>query len=75
VPIAITLNANAAPNTTVSIPGIATVVLNQQTTDSNGVLTVNAVHITLLGGAGANVIVGHAAVRRSPGERTPTRPR
>ena len=63
---AITLKANAAPNTKVSIPGIASVTLNEQTTDANGVLTVNAVHITLLGGTGANVIIGHAQCGGAP---------
>jgi hypothetical protein len=67
---AITLAANAAPNTTVSVPGIATIVLNQQSTDANGVLTVNAVHITLLGGAGANVIIGHASCGGAPAVNT-----
>ena len=47
--VPITLAANPAPNTTVSVPGIATVVLNQQTTDVNGTLTVNAVSVSLLG--------------------------
>lgn len=56
----LTLTANAAPNTALSIPGVLSVVLNEQSTDSNGVLTVNAVHITLLGGTGGDVIIGHA---------------
>lgn len=43
------LAANPAPNTTVGIPGIATLVLNQQTTAGDGTLTVNALAITLLG--------------------------
>ena len=67
---AITLKAGAAPNTKVSIPGVASVVLNEQTTDANGVLTVNAVHITLLGGAGANVIIGHAQCGGAPASNT-----
>jgi hypothetical protein len=66
----ITLKANAAPNTGVTIPGIASVVLNQQSTDANGVLTVNAVHITLLGGAGADVIIGHAQCGGAPAVNT-----
>jgi len=67
---AITLKAGAGPNTGVSIPGIASIVLNQQSTDSNGVLTVNAVHITLLGGAGANLIIGHASCGGAPAVNT-----
>ena len=55
-----TLKANAAPNTTINL-AVAKIVLNQQTTDpATGVLTVNAVHVTLLGGAGANIIIGQA---------------
>jgi hypothetical protein len=65
-----TLKADAAPNTTVSIPGIASIVLNQQSTDADGVLTVNALHITLLGGAGANIIIGHAQCGGAPAVNT-----
>ena len=60
-----TLKANAAPNTTVNL-AVAKIVLNEQTTDANGVLTVNAVHITLLGGAGADIIIGHAQCGGAP---------
>ncbi len=67
---AINLAANAAPNTTVAVPGIASIVLNEQSTDSNGVLTVNAVHIKLLGGAAANVIIGHAQCGGAPATNT-----
>jgi hypothetical protein len=66
----ITLKANAAPNTTVAVPGIASIVLNEQSTDANGVLTVNAVHIKLLGGAAANVIIGHAQCGGAPATNT-----
>ena len=66
----ITLKAAAAPNTTVSVPGIATIVLNQQTTDANGVLTVDALHITLLGGTGANIIIGQAQCGGAPATNT-----
>jgi hypothetical protein len=45
----IPLGANPAPNTTVSVPGVATITLNQQTTAPDGTLTVNAVYISLLG--------------------------
>ncbi|MFF2957198.1 choice-of-anchor P family protein [Kitasatospora sp. NPDC057965] len=58
---AITLQAGAAPNTQVNVPGVATIVLNEQTTDANGVLTVNAVRIALLPILnGANLTIGHA---------------
>ena len=63
---ALTLTANASPNTVVGIPGVVTVTLNEQSTDSNGVLTVNAVHIKVLSGNGADVIVGHAQCGGAP---------
>ncbi|MGW2868102.1 choice-of-anchor P family protein [Kitasatospora sp. NPDC001225] len=55
------LQANAPANTRVSIPLVGSIVLNEQTTDANGVLTVNAVHLTLLPSLnGANLVIGHA---------------
>ena len=45
----ITLAANPAKNTTVGVPGVATVVLNAQTTAGDGTLTVTAIQVTLLG--------------------------
>jgi hypothetical protein len=45
----IALAANAAPNTTVSVPGIATITLNRQTTAPDGTLTVDAIYVDLLG--------------------------
>ncbi|MFE6868764.1 choice-of-anchor P family protein [Kitasatospora sp. NPDC057692] len=57
----VTLQANAPQNTSVSIPGIGQVILNEQSTDADGVLTVNAVHFILLPALnGANLIIGHA---------------
>ena len=67
---AINLKANAAPNTTVAVGTLASIVLNEQSTDANGVLTVNAVHIKLLGGTGANVIIGHAQCGGAPASNT-----
>lgn len=46
---AITLAAAAAPNTTVSVPGIATITLNRQITATDGTLTVDAIFVSLLG--------------------------
>lgn len=47
----ITLATAPAPNTTVlGLTGIATVILNRQTTAPNGTLTVDALYITLLNG-------------------------
>jgi len=55
------LQANAPANTKVSIPAVGSIVLNEQTTDADGVMTVNAVHITLLPALnGANLVIGHA---------------
>ncbi|GAA1392360.1 hypothetical protein GCM10009639_23830 [Kitasatospora putterlickiae] len=57
----VNLQANAPVNTTVSIPGIGQAVLNEQSTDADGVLTVNAVHFILLPELnGADLIIGHA---------------
>jgi hypothetical protein len=45
------LPANPAPNTVIGIPGIATITLNEQTTATDGTLTVTAIDISLAGGA------------------------
>ncbi|MGW1890635.1 choice-of-anchor P family protein [Streptomyces sp. NPDC002004] len=56
----VALQANAAPNTVVNLAGLGTLTLNEQTTDANGVLTVNALHLVLLPQFdAADVIVGH----------------
>jgi hypothetical protein len=62
-----TVNGNIAPNTNVTITGVATVVLNEQTpaTPGPGDLVVNAIHITLLGGT-QDIIVGHAECGPAP---------
>jgi len=63
----VTLAANAAPNTAVTIPLIGSVVLNEQSTDGNGVLTVNAVHIKVLPTLNAaDVVIGHAQCGGAP---------
>lgn len=52
------LAANPAPNTNVAnVPGVATLTLNEQST-TNGVFTVNALHLVLAGGLG-DIIIGH----------------
>ncbi|MEZ0090851.1 choice-of-anchor P family protein [Streptacidiphilus sp. EB129] len=61
---AITLQANASPNTIVTIANVGTLVLNEQTRTGN-TLSVNAVHLTVLG-TGANVIIGHADCEGAP---------
>ncbi|HEV2636222.1 MAG TPA: choice-of-anchor P family protein [Actinocrinis sp.] len=57
----ITLAANAAPNTTISIPLLGSLVLNEQSTDpTTGIITVNAVDLNLLPAlGGANLTLGH----------------
>ena len=61
-----TLTVNEAPNSGLTLPGgLGSLVFNQQST-TNGVLTVNAVHLTLAGGAGANVIIGQATCGAAP---------
>jgi hypothetical protein len=61
LPIAIT-PTTAANQGPINIPGLATVFLNEQVTNPDGSLTVNALHVQLLPGAlgttGADVVVG-----------------
>jgi hypothetical protein len=45
----ITLSASPAKNTSVSVPGVATITLNKQTTAGDGTLTVTAIYVSLLG--------------------------
>ena len=40
-----------APNTTVTVPGVATIVLNRQIRGTDGTLTVDAIYVSLLGRA------------------------
>jgi hypothetical protein len=56
-----TLNiaANPAPNTTYSIPGVVTVIANEQITNPDGSLTVNAIHFIFANGGG-DVIISSA---------------
>lgn len=63
----LTPNGAVAPNTTVTIPLVATVILNEQTPANPGTgdLVVNAIHITLLGGT-QDIIIGHAECGPAP---------
>jgi len=45
----ITLAASPGKNTTVSVPTVATITLNKQTTATDGTVTVTAIYISLLG--------------------------
>jgi len=47
--VPITLNSTPPPNTKIVVPGIATITLNRQTTATDGTLTVQAIHVSLLG--------------------------
>jgi hypothetical protein len=50
----------AANDVLVNLPNLVRIVLNEQTTDSNGTLTVNAIHITLgTNGALGELVIGH----------------
>jgi len=53
------LDVHPRVNSEVGIPGVLSVKLNEQYV-VHGVLTVNAVHITLLSGVGGDLILGHA---------------
>ncbi len=46
----IALNASPAPNTGVTVPGVAQITLNRQTSNPDGSLTVDAIYINLLSG-------------------------
>lgn len=60
--------ADPTANTTLTIPGVAVLILNEQTTGGDGVtsasMTANALHLTLtnVGVITGEVIIGHAAV-------------
>jgi len=62
-----------APNTTIGIPGVATVILNEQIAGGDGVrtttLTVNMIHVVLNGAASGEIIVAsaHSDVDFTPG--------
>lgn len=57
-----TINLPPAPaaNTSFGIPGIATIVVNEQIPNSDGSLTVNGLHVTVLGATGGDIIVSSA---------------
>jgi hypothetical protein len=68
-PLPIALATAPAPNQGLTVPNIASVVLNEQINNPDGSLTVNALHITLLGGNLADIIVG--SVTCGPNAVTP----
>jgi hypothetical protein len=56
----INIPANPAPNTTFNLIGIASIVVNEQISNPDGSLTVNGLHVTVLGPSGGNIIVSSA---------------
>lgn len=57
-------NVTPEPNTTIEIPGVATIVLNEQIYSVNGTgasaLTVNMIHVTGVGPLGLDIVVASA---------------
>ncbi len=68
-----TIPVNPGPNTSVTIPLLGTLVLNQQITNPDGSLTVNAFHLTLLPAlaGGGDLIVGSATCGPAPAAGSP----
>jgi len=58
---ALTIPASTPPNTIVSVPGVATLVLNEQSTSGPGEINVTAFDLTLLGivGGGVHITLGN----------------
>jgi hypothetical protein len=52
----INIPVDPGPNTVVGVPGVLTIVLNEQTLNNDGSLTVTAMHITVLGALGTPLI-------------------
>jgi hypothetical protein len=71
-----TIAANPGPNTTLTVAGLATVILNEQTVSSSGgtnSITVNAVHVKLnLGVATGDIIIAQSHCDATPGAVVPT---
>lgn len=53
----INIPVNPAPNTTFGIPGVANIIVNEQISNPDGSLTVNALHLSILGANGGTVII------------------
>lgn len=51
-------NISPGPNTTINLPLVGTLVLNQQTTPTSTSITVDALHLSLI--TGADIVVGQA---------------
>ncbi|MFI7080244.1 choice-of-anchor P family protein [Micromonospora sp. NPDC049903] len=57
----LSLPANPAPNTGLSVPGLLNLTLNGQTSSTTGQLTVTALDLSALGGALASVVIGSSS--------------
>ena len=70
-----TLTGDISPNTSFTVPGVASVVVNEQTParPGSGDLVVNAIHITVLGEDTQSIIIGHAGVGRPELDRRAAR--
>ena len=66
------LDASPAANTEISVPGVATLVLNKQTQKADGSLTVTAVHLSVEGTQ--TIDVASATCGQSLGEPSPPPP-
>jgi hypothetical protein len=55
-------DASPAANTTIDLSGIASITLNEQIVNADGSLTVNAIHIRLLGGTLSSVGTGDVII-------------
>jgi hypothetical protein len=71
----VAIAANPGPNTTLTVAGLATVILNEQTTSSSGgtnSITVNAVHVKLnLGLATGDIIISQSHCDANAGTVVP----
>ena len=57
------INVASPPNSKITIPGVATIIINEQTHPDVNTIVVNAVHITVpgvLGAVSADIVISHA---------------
>lgn len=70
-PLTDPIGASPSPNTVINVPGIASVTINEQISNGDGSLTVNAIHIRLLGSIGTGDVIISSATCGPPGLPTP----
>jgi len=56
------VSATPAPNTRIDVPGVASITFNEQIANDDGSLTVNAIHVRLLGGTSSALGSGDVIV-------------